>query len=395
MKIVQDQEVARHRLEELETERRDAVLDREWQTNQFEDMLKKFGEEVRRIEDLEKKVSQHQSESHPESISAAAVLECPESKLIQPHNVIVRHPPPMYTSKTHSSPMKLMKTPDLPPFSGADPVLKDEGSWEQWEFQVWGFLDTHTLEAVCSALIRSVRGAARELVGFVGYQTELDVILQSLEKRFGKKLTGDKLQQDFYQLSQERGEKIKAFAGRLEQVYRKLQDKFPGKYDMKQLKDRLFYSMSQHLHDSMRFLYTGYEELLEASQEAEGEWTDNKTVWVKNVQAEEGGGLKALRDQINALASAMTNTFKPVDKAKGEPKSKLKKDNGKNGSKSKGPETSANGPYKGNQKPIQCYKCGGWGHTARVCPSSGNQNWRTLNGAENPPEPADPTRTKK
>ena len=75
--------------------------------------------------------------------------------------------------------------------------------------------------------------------------------------------------------------------------------------------------------------------MLEASQEAEGEWTDNKTVWVKNVQAEEGGGLKALRDQINALASAMTNTSKPVDKVKGEPKSKLKKDNGKNVSKSK------------------------------------------------------------
>ena len=292
-----------------------------------------------------------------------------------------------------------MKTPDLPPFSDADPVPKDEGSWKQWEFQVRGFLDTHTLEAVHSVLIHSVRGAARELVGFVGYQTELDVILQSLEKRFGKKLTGDKLQQDSYQLSQERGEKVKAFAGRLEQVYRKLQDRFLGKYDMKQLKDHLFYGMSQHLCDSMRFLYkkdtTGYEELLEASQEAEGEWTDNKTVPVKNVQAGEEGGLKALRDQINALASVMTNASKPVDKVKGEPKSKLKKDNGKNGSKSKGPETSANGPYKGNQKPIQCYKCGGWGHTARVCPSSGNQNWRTLNGAENPPEPTDPAQTKK
>ena len=157
MKIIQDWEVARHRLEELETECRDAVLDHEWQTNQFEDMLKKFGEEVRRIEDLEKNVSQCQSKSHPESISAAAVLEHPESKLIQPHNVIIQHPPLTYTSETHSSPMKLMKTPDLPPFSGADPVPKDEGSWEQWEFQVQGFLDTHTPEAVCSALIHSVR----------------------------------------------------------------------------------------------------------------------------------------------------------------------------------------------------------------------------------------------
>ena len=66
-----------------------------------------------------------------------------------------------------------------------------------------------------SVLIHSVRGAARELVGFIGYQAELDVIPKSLEKRFGKKLTGDKLQQDFYQISQEKGEKVKAFTGRL------------------------------------------------------------------------------------------------------------------------------------------------------------------------------------
>ena len=296
-------------MEELETKHKDTILDRERQTDQFGDMLKKFSEEVRRIEELEKKVSEHQSHPQPEAISAAALLERPDSKLIQPKDIVVQHPPVTYVSEAHSSPRKLMKTPDLPPFSGADPVPKDEGSWEQWEFQVRGFLDTHTLEAVRSVLIHSVRGAARELVGFVGYQAELGVILKSLEKRFGKKLTGDKLQQDFYQISQDKGEKVKAFAGRLEQVYRKLQDKFPGKYDMKQLKDRLFYGMSQHLRDSMRFLYkketTGYEELLEASQEAEGEWTDNKMVRVKNAQVGNEGGLKALRDQINALASAM------------------------------------------------------------------------------------------
>ena len=72
-------------------------------------------------------------------------------------------------------------------------------------------LDTHTQEAVHSVIIKSVRGAMRELVGFVGYQSDLEVILKAIEKRFGKKLTGDRLQQDFYQLTQERGEKIKNF----------------------------------------------------------------------------------------------------------------------------------------------------------------------------------------
>ena len=30
--------------------------------------------------------------------------------------------------------------------------------------------------------------------------------------------------------------------------------------------------------------------------------------------------------------------------------------------KGKGLGTPAAGPPKGNQKPIQCYNCGGWGH---------------------------------
>ena len=62
-------------MEELETECKDAILDRERQTDQFGDMLKKFSEEVRRIKELEKKVSEHQSHPQPEAISTAALLE--------------------------------------------------------------------------------------------------------------------------------------------------------------------------------------------------------------------------------------------------------------------------------------------------------------------------------
>ena len=39
--------------------------------------------------------------------------------------------------------------------------------------------------------------------------------------------------------------------------------------------------------------------------------------------------------------------------------------------KSKGPATSAAGPFKPGQEPFQCYKCGGWGHGFRECPTLG------------------------
>ena len=59
--------------------------------------------------------------------------------------------------------------PNLPIFSGQELVPSTEGSIDQWLFQVEGALATHMEEAVRSAVIGSVRGAARELLEFIGY----------------------------------------------------------------------------------------------------------------------------------------------------------------------------------------------------------------------------------
>ena len=71
-------------------------------------------------------------------------------------------------------------------------------------------------QAVRSAIITSVRGEASELVGFVGFSAPLPEILRAIEKQFGKLATTDRLQQDFYHLQQDKGERVQHFAGRLE-----------------------------------------------------------------------------------------------------------------------------------------------------------------------------------
>ena len=53
--------------------------------------------------------------------------------------------------------------------------------------------------------------------------------------------------------------------------------------------------------------------------------------------------------------------------------------------KMRGPGTSAVGPYKLGQKPIQCYNCGGWGHGWRNCPTTVGNRLEELNRAELPP----------
>ena len=156
-------------------------------------MLEKFREEVKKVEHLERRVERSMMGLQQEAISTMAVLERLDQELIQPGEVTVRQPPAMYRTEACDTPRKLTKTPDLPPFLGMDLVPKDEGSWEQWEFQVKGFLNTHTPEAVWAAIVHSVWGAVEELVGFMGYQVDLGTILTTVEKRFGKIMMGNRL----------------------------------------------------------------------------------------------------------------------------------------------------------------------------------------------------------
>ena len=109
---------------------------------------------------------------------------------------------------------------------------------------------THTKNSVRAAIINSLQGLARDLVGFIGFDADLERILMEVTNRFGKRYTGDKLQQEFYNLSQQKGEKIGAFTGQLELIYQQLHDKLLGRFDEQQLKDCLFYGVSQSLRDS-------------------------------------------------------------------------------------------------------------------------------------------------
>ena len=57
-----------------------------------------------------------------------------------------------------------------------------EGLIDQWLFQVESALTTHTEEAVRSAVIASIRGAACDLLEFIGYGEEMSVILRHIKE---------------------------------------------------------------------------------------------------------------------------------------------------------------------------------------------------------------------
>ena len=79
----------------------------------------------------------------------------------------------------------------------------------------------------------------------------------------------------------------------MERKYKKLVELYPIRYTKDILKERLFYGMTQHLRNSMRYLYkksdTTYEELMMSAKEAEAEWIDNRTCVKSTVVSEDPG----------------------------------------------------------------------------------------------------------
>ena len=82
-------------------------------------------------------------------------------------------------------------------------MLKGEGSYEQFKFQIKGYRKTYDDEAIKAGMIGSMTCNVRDYLNFVGFDKELPVLMAALEMRYGKGQTTDKLQQEFYQLTQE------------------------------------------------------------------------------------------------------------------------------------------------------------------------------------------------
>ena len=195
------------------------------------------------------------------------------------------YPTPPVSQTRITVPVTLNTTPNLPMFSGQDTVPSMQGSIDQWLFHVEGALATHMEEAVRSAVLGSVRGTAHELLEFIGYGEEMDVILIHIKEHFGKGPSKAKVQKKFSLIKQRKSESINQFTGRVEQCFKQLGALYPGSYDCSQLKEWTFHGMYPHLRDSMQFLYmkedVGYEDFLVAVYEAKTKGSEGKIVRTK------------------------------------------------------------------------------------------------------------------
>ena len=126
----------------------------------------------------------------------------------------------------------------------------------------------------------------------------------------------------------------------------------------------------------MRYLYdkksTTYEVLLTAIKDAETEWIEAKgQLRMKSNVVPEQSELDELKERMNKLQATVKSATakKEKEKKKTGKISPRKEDPRKY---TKGCATTSTGPFKLDQKPMQCYKCKGWGHGWRECATKGN-----------------------
>ena len=205
---------------------------------------------------------------------------------------------------------------------------------------------------------------------------------------------------EFYQLKQEKNEKVQVFSVRLREALNKLTLRFPDRVptgdEDRILCDRFFYGMKTELKSSVRHLFdssdVSFSMLLTTARRNELEEVEQKPVRVQNKAAKVGveektspqtESIKGLKAQIQELATVMksgSTSHKPNPPAvERSPAKKFKRvnvvhngiANGRLDARERlvGPEANASGPFPPGQRPLQWHKCKGWGHVKSVCPS--------------------------
>ena len=137
--IIKEWDDSHHRLQQHEQDVMKLQQEQKESQEQMVEILQKFWEEVKKVEEMRT----HMTPSTPVKQEVAKMEMTTEDKQLIPQ-------------ASSRDECKIEKPPQICIFSGSDPIPKDEGSYEQWEFQVRGAMATHTKNSVCAAIVNSL-----------------------------------------------------------------------------------------------------------------------------------------------------------------------------------------------------------------------------------------------
>ena len=148
---------------------------------------------------------------------------------------------------------------DIGKFSGTEPVPDSELTFDQWRIDVRSYQTTVPDHILLPAVRKSIVGKAQLVVRTLEPNYSVEDIIKCLVREYEGVASSDIVFKEFYQLKQERGEKVQIFSIRLRDAFTNLTSRFPervpAKDHDKMLRDRFFYGIKAEMRNSIRHLY--------------------------------------------------------------------------------------------------------------------------------------------
>ena len=144
-------------------------------------------------------------------------------------------------------------------FSRTEPVPNNELTFDQWRVDVQSYQanvpDHILLPAICKLII----GKAQSVVRMLGLSYTVEDVVKCLAREYEGVASSDIVFKEFYQLKQERGEKVQVFSIRLRDALANLSSRFlervPREDHERMLRDRFFYGIKMEMRNGIRHLY--------------------------------------------------------------------------------------------------------------------------------------------
>ena len=175
---------------------------------------------------------------------------------------------------------------DIRKFSGTEPTPTDELNFDQWCIDVKSYQASYPDNILLPAIRKSIVGKPKSVIRHLGPSYTVDEIITALTQEYEGIASSDVIFKDFYQLRQEKNEKVQIFAIWLRDMLTKLSiwflDRVPKEDHDKILKDQFFYGIKSELRNSIRHLHDNesitFSQLVVKAHRNEEEETTSRVV---------------------------------------------------------------------------------------------------------------------
>ena len=116
---------------------------------------------------------------------------------------------------------------DISKFSGIEPTPADKLNFDPWCIDVKSYQASYPNNILLPAIRKSIVGKAKLVIRHLGPSYTVDEVLAILTQEYEGVASSDVIFKDFYQLKQERNERVQIFSIQLRDMLTKLSIRFP------------------------------------------------------------------------------------------------------------------------------------------------------------------------